>query len=84
MRKNSVSFNRCVGFVLNMSKKHATKESGLIFTVSQHPVYQIQGMHVVDLNYVCAKKMFIQIVDLTTACFKIQEEKVPVNNDLEK
>ena len=62
--------------------KKATKESGLIFAVSQHPVYQIQGMHV-DLN-VCAKKMFIQIVDLTTACFKIQEEKVPVNNDLEK
>ena len=62
--------------------KKATKESGLIFAVSQHPVFQIQDMHV-DLN-VCAKKMFIQIVDLTTACFKIQEKKAPVNNDLEK
>ena len=62
--------------------KKATKESGLIFAVSQHPVYQIQGMHV-DLN-VCAKKTFIQIVNLTTACFKIQDKKAPVNNDLEK
>ena len=39
-------------------------------------------MHV-DLN-VCAKKTFIQIVDLTTAYFKIQDKKAPVNNDLEK
>ena len=32
-------------------------------------------MHV-DLN-VCAKKTFIQIVNLTTACFKIQDKKGP-------
>ena len=32
----------------------------------------------------CAEKTFIQIVDLTMACFKIQDKKVPGNNDLEK
>ena len=32
----------------------------------------------------CVKKKIIEIVDLTTACFKIQDKKAPVNIDLEK
>ena len=42
MHKNSVCFNRCIGFVLNMLKKQQ-RNLDSSFTVAKHPVYQIHG-----------------------------------------
>ena len=44
MHENSVCFNRCVGFVLNMLKKQQRNLDSSFTVIATHPVDQIRDM----------------------------------------